>query len=256
MNWTSPAEVQGLTQAAQIRQTLQAQIDAGLLLPGSRLPSERELSERFATTRITLKEALAALEAEGQIYREERRGWFVATPRFVYDPRYKSHFHAMVEAQQRQIETRVLHAGSVLATPAQCRQLALPPLSNLLRIGRVRQIDARNVVYVEHFLLPARFPDLLSHDLSQSLTRLYADHYGIRYGRAQFDIVSSAARGTVARALNLADGAPVLLITRINYDEQGALIDCDCEYWRHDAVVIRIDSHDSWMDQSGLIKPD
>ena len=240
-NWTSPVEGP-LTQMALIRNTLQQQIREGLLQPGMRLPSERELSERFATTRITLKEALAALEAEGEIYREERRGWFVSTPRLIYDPRYKSHFHALVETQQRKVDTRVLNAGPVVATPALCRQMSLPALSGLLQINRLRQLDGRHVLYVEHFLLPSRFPDLLRHDLGQSLTRLYAEQYGIHYGRAHFDIVSTAARGAVARALCLADGAPVLLITRINYDEQGALIDCDREYWRHDAVVIRIDS--------------
>ena len=90
--------------------------------------------------------------------------------------------------------------------------------------------------------MPARFPGLLACGVVLSLTRLYAERYGIRYGRSCFEIVPGAARGAVARGLNLADGAPVLLITRINYDEQGQLIDCDREYWRHDAVAIRIES--------------
>ncbi len=241
--WTSPEiSPPATTQMAQIRQALLEQIAAGLLQPGMRLPSERELSERFATTRITLKEALAALEAEGQIYREERRGWFVASARFLYDPRYKSHFQAMVESQRRQVTTQVQSAGLIVAPASLCQQLALPPLSTLLQINRLRQLDGRNVLYVEHFLLPSRFPGLLECDLGQSLTRLYAERYGIRYGRSSFEIVPGAARGAVARGLNLADGAPVLLITRINYDEQDRLIDCDREYWRHDAVAIRIES--------------
>ena len=62
-----------------IGQVLQEQLDHGLLAPGSKLPAERKLSELFGTTRITVREALLQLEAQGQIYREERRGWFVAT---------------------------------------------------------------------------------------------------------------------------------------------------------------------------------
>ena len=56
--------------------------------PGGRAAAaaERALSERFATTRITIKEALSSLEADGLIYRAERRGWFVAPPRLTYDP--------------------------------------------------------------------------------------------------------------------------------------------------------------------------
>ena len=48
-----------------------------------RLPSERQLSEEYSTTRITLREALALLESRGEIYRELRRGWFIAPPRLV-----------------------------------------------------------------------------------------------------------------------------------------------------------------------------
>ena len=57
-----------------IGQVLQEQLDHGLLAAGSKLPAERKLSELFGTTRITVREALLQLEAQGQIYREERRG--------------------------------------------------------------------------------------------------------------------------------------------------------------------------------------
>ncbi|WP_225321226.1 GntR family transcriptional regulator, partial [Pseudomonas aeruginosa] len=52
----------------------------GLVQPqqGAFPPAERKLSELFATTRITLREALIQLESQGLIYREERRGWFVS----------------------------------------------------------------------------------------------------------------------------------------------------------------------------------
>lgn len=230
------------TQMASIRSAIEAQLDGGLLTAGMKLPAERTMSELFATTRITLREALLSLEAEGRIYREERRGWFVSPPRLIYDPRYKSHFHEMVENQQRQVQTSVLAFEPVLATPALCREMALPALSPLYRIQRRRQVDGRAVVFVEHFLLPTRFPGLEKHDLSASLTRLYNEHYQIRYGRSRFHIYPTAARGIVATQLNLAEGCPVLLIVRVNYDEQGELIDCDREYWRHDAVCISVDS--------------
>ena len=44
---------------------LQEQIDHGLLAPASKLPAERKLSELFGTTRITVREALLQLEAQG-----------------------------------------------------------------------------------------------------------------------------------------------------------------------------------------------
>ena len=67
----------------QICRTLRRYIGSGHLAAGQQLPAERALSERFATTRITIKEALSSLEADGLIYRAERRGWFVAPPRLT-----------------------------------------------------------------------------------------------------------------------------------------------------------------------------
>lgn len=49
--------------AAQIRQA----IFSGLLAPGHKLPPERELAERFQTSRMALREALRALEKEGML---------------------------------------------------------------------------------------------------------------------------------------------------------------------------------------------
>lgn len=49
--------------ADQIRQA----IFGGLLAPGHKLPPEREMAERFQTSRVALREALRALEKEGMI---------------------------------------------------------------------------------------------------------------------------------------------------------------------------------------------
>lgn len=78
----------------------------------------------FATTRITLREALIQLESQGLIYREERRGWFVSPERLAYNPLVRSHFHAMVSEQGRVPATEVLSARQMPASAAVCEPLA------------------------------------------------------------------------------------------------------------------------------------
>ena len=225
-----------------ICQALQEQIEHGLLAAGCKLPAERKLSEVFDTTRITLREALVQLEALGVIYREERRGWFVAPERLTYDLIERSHFHAMVRAQGRVPATELLSARLQPAPAAICTRLQLSPLSSVIQICRLRRIDGRAVLYAEHYLNPDYFPDILSFDLGQSLTELYAEHYGIQYGRVCFEILPTALPAAAGMALKVSSGSPGLLITRVNSDQHGRLIDCDLEYWRHDAIRIRVDA--------------
>ncbi|MBD1600643.1 UTRA domain-containing protein [Pseudomonas typographi] len=221
-----------------ICQALQEQIEHGLLQAGHKLPGERTLSEVFATTRITLREALVQLEARGLVYREERRGWFISPPRLCYDLNARSHFHAMVRAQGREPFTELLSAQALPASAVVCDHLGLPPLSRVFRLCRRRRIDGRLVLYVEHHLNPAYFPGVLEHDLSQPLTELYARQYGIEYGQVRFEVAPTALGADAAAALKVSAGSPGLRILRANYDRQGRLIDCDLEFWRHDAITV------------------
>ena len=68
---------------AQIEATLERALDRGLLASGDRLPAERELAERFGVSRMTLRQALGALEQRGRLKRSKGRygGTFVAVPK-------------------------------------------------------------------------------------------------------------------------------------------------------------------------------
>lgn len=60
------------TSTDDVHDRIRTMIHGGQLRPGDRLPAERRLSEMFAVSRSTLREALSRLRAEG--YVEVRRG--------------------------------------------------------------------------------------------------------------------------------------------------------------------------------------
>jgi GntR family transcriptional regulator len=63
--------------ASQIAAELADSIRSGELQPGALMPSERELIERFGTTKSTAGKAIALLQAEGLVRTETGRGTFV-----------------------------------------------------------------------------------------------------------------------------------------------------------------------------------
>lgn len=232
-----------MTQLSKIKGSLREQITAGELTAQHKLPSERALSELFSTTRITVKDALVALETEGVIYREERRGWFVSPPRIQYNPLSRSHFHQMIQQQNRVAKTQLLSVRSVMASQQYAVALEVDRLTPIHIVERLRSIDGRAVLFVENCLIARLFPGVLEQDLTGSLTYLYQEKFNYVTTRSRFDVVPSAAPSHVAKALNLAAGQQVLKICRVNYKQDGELMDCEFEYWRPDAVQISIDSH-------------
>ncbi|MGD8230925.1 UTRA domain-containing protein [Vibrio sp. TRT 1302] len=230
------------TQLARIKTSIRAQIESGIMSEGQKLPSERELSELFSTTRITIKDALIALETEGRIYREERRGWYVSPKRIRYNPLSRSHFHQMIREQNRIAETRLVNVRSEIAAGEYAQALEVNTITPIHIIERLRCIDGRAVLFVENVLKASLFEDILNENLTMSLTGIYRDKFGYETLRSRFDVIPTSAQAHVAKALNLAEGQPVLKICRVNYKQDGELMDCELEYWRPDAMMICIDS--------------
>lgn len=65
----------------QLRQLILAEIARGTFLHGAKLPSERELAERFGTSRTTVRQAIEFLVETGTLLRSAGKGTFVAGAR-------------------------------------------------------------------------------------------------------------------------------------------------------------------------------
>ena len=63
--------------ALQAYRILERAMVPGALPAGSRLPSERDLSERLSVSRSTLRQVLGALADSGLIQASPQRGWYV-----------------------------------------------------------------------------------------------------------------------------------------------------------------------------------
>ena len=225
-------------QYVKIKDAIVSQIYSGLFSARQKLPSERKLAETFNTTRVTLREALSLLEAEGKVFREDRRGWFISPEPLCYDPTQTVNFTNMALSQGRIPKTEILSVKRMLAPKKAVDLLKLAPFSEVYQVNRVRYLEDRPVVYVTHYIRPEFFPNLLSFDLSQSLTDIYREHYGMTYQKTRYRVSTSSLLGQSVQPLRATSGSPAMAIERVNYNQYDELIDCDIEYWRHDALRI------------------
>lgn len=231
-----------IPQYLQIRDRLQELINGGTLQAEDKLPSERELCAAFSTTRVTIRESLAQLEAVGSIYRADRRGWFVTPPRLWLNPTQNTNFHRLCLEQGRNPRTTLLSAMLTTAPADIVSALSIQSTEQIYLLRRVRYADDRAICYCENHCLPQQVPALTSHDLNGSLTEIYRQHYDLIYHKMHLTFYPTALPTQAAEALGATVGLPALLLRRLNYDQYGRVLDFDVEYWRHDSLRIEVDT--------------
>jgi len=224
----------------RFRDHFAAEIAAGTLPAGSRLPPERVLAEQFSITRVTVRQALTRMEIEGLIFREERRGWFVSPPRVQYDPTANSSFTQSIAMQGRVAGTKVLSMQKGVASQWESAFLKCTPGDPTFEINRLRTVDGRPILVEQAHIKADRCPGLLEHPLDGSLTDVMAQEYGIIEQRVQITMRPTAISETAAKALGVALGTPGLYLMRTILDQYENVVEIDEEFWRHDAINICI----------------
>lgn len=215
-----------------------AQIAAGELKSGTQLGSERQLSEEMNISRLTLRAALIKLEADGLVYGMSRRGWFVSSPRFVYNLDHRPNYKAMAEAQGRTARIELLDSGSLSGRDLP-RCLYEHELKRAYFLRRVRYLDGRAVMSETIFLAVSEVPGLLERDLSRSITVLLAEDYRIEIDQEETSVRSALLDPEQAVALAVAPATHSLMIERKRFSA-GRLIEFDIEHWLPGAIEIRL----------------
>ncbi len=222
----------------RIRDHFASLIEAGTLAPQSKLPPERAVGDAFGITRMTIRQALFQLEAEGLIYRQNRRGWFVSPPRLRYDPTANTSFTENVMEQGRVAGTTILSKQQVGASQWESAQLGCALGAPIFVINRLRTVDERAVLVEQIHVRAERCPGLLDYPLDRSMTALMAEKFGIIEHRTKINMRPTALSEFPAKALGVAVGTPSLYLLRTIFDPFNEVVELDQEFWRYDAIEI------------------
>lgn len=225
----------------RVRDELAHRITRGEMPPNTRLPSERILAEDVGTTRVTARLALAQLEAEGRIYRSNRRGWFVSPPRLVYNPAKDYSFSDNVTSQGRIPKTETLDVQPLAASPWLAAKTGLAAGDPVIRLRRRRHIDGRPVLVENIYLNARRLPDIQTFDFNQSLWKLLRERYSVELVRKRIEMYPTALVNPYAEALGVNAGIAGLYVTRCSRDADNCFIELDEEFWLHDALSIQVE---------------
>jgi GntR family transcriptional regulator len=201
--------------------------------PGTPLPTERELALRFGTSRTTIRQALAALAADGRLDRTQGRGTFVAAPRFVQVKQLTSYSDDL-RRQGRTPTSEILGVEPVPADPETAAHLDLEPGQPVYRVERLRGVGDEPLAH-ECAHLAGRLPRLRQQlERHGSLYRTLREAYGIELGRVEDQVRSALADPQEARLLGTDVGLPLLLVRRTGWDTAGRPIEYTRSAFRGD----------------------
>ncbi len=230
----------GTTVHAQIEDWLAGEIAVGALVPGDQLPTEQDLARWFGVSRATLRHALAELARRGLVTRTVGRhgGTFVAAPKLEQDLTTLAGFSEQLRRHGMVAGARVLSASVRPAGPAAGAALQLGEGDEVYEIRRIRLADGRPIV-LERSLFPAgRFPGLLDSRLDGSLYELLEVRYGLRPHRARESLEPVTAGVREAEALEIAEGAPLMLVERTAYARSGEPVEFARDLFRGDRTRV------------------
>lgn len=217
-----------------VREHLLDLVEAGLE-PGSPLPSERELCAQFAVSRMTVRQAVDTLVADGVLVRQQGRGTFVAQPKVDLQARLTS-FTEEMRLRGMQPGAVFLTAETVPAQPGVARALEIEPEQPVHHLRRLLTADATPMSIEENWVPASLVPDLLDGRLSFSVFgRLTEAGFAPEWGE---DVIEGhAATREEAMLLGVEDGAPTLDITRRTFHEH-VVVDYSRSLYRADRYTL------------------
>ncbi|MBA4493242.1 GntR family transcriptional regulator [Paenactinomyces guangxiensis] len=209
----------------QLKQWLTEQIERGELRPGDAIPSERELSEQFEISRMTVRQALLELVNEGKLVREKGKGTFVAEPKINQGLLKLTSFSEDMRSRGMKPGARLIHVNVEDVTPKLEDTLQIKG-GSIISITRLRLADDKPMAIETSHLPLSQFPELRQQDLhDQSLYQFLEHYYGITISYASQTIEVGMPSPRERELLQIREGVPVLRTERITYDENRSPIE-------------------------------
>jgi GntR family transcriptional regulator len=221
----------------QIEQDLASLIASGTLAPGSQLPSEEELVQKYGVSRTTVRKAVQELERLGLIEIRRGRGTFVRTEKITQEFTELTGFVEDMMAMGLQPSARVLGKATAKANEEVARQLRVPIGTEVMQIRRVRLADDVPISLDETYLPMDLGRKVVEDDLEvYPIFSLLEGKYDTPLLEADYRLEAISADALVAEALGIEVKSPILLIERVSYSLDQRPVDFEKLFYRGDKI--------------------
>ncbi|MFF3713836.1 GntR family transcriptional regulator [Streptomyces phaeochromogenes] len=229
------------TRHEEIAEELRRAIDREEYTVGSRLPAETDLASRYGVSRGTVRQAVAALTAEGLIgSRQGARRVVLASRRSQSFEELRS-FAQWARAMGREATGHVVSSQYRPATSEDSVRLQLSTGTPVLHVLRVRGLDG-DPVLLERTVYAAWISpavESVEPDCPSVTQRLYEDTGLVfAYGEHVIDAVAAGAQD--AELLDVRRTSPLLRVRRVTTTREGRPVEWSDDRYRPDAITFSV----------------
>ncbi len=234
----------------QLISVLAAQISAGeLVASDGRLPSEAELSERYAVSRATVREALSKLELAGVVVRRHGVGTFVnqmikAQPSLIRGWLDEAPAFADLIAQSGHTPGLKVLSTGVIAAAETAESLNIKPDTPVLVIEKLYFADAAPVIYSQttvprNFVKGSDGVEPAGENYQAPIYQVLQERGNRRVNHQNSEMRAVLADDRLAGWLECQPGAPLLQLEEIGYDLDQTPLFYALHHFRGDRVSFR-----------------
>lgn len=218
----------------QIASSIEAAIDRGDLVAGSRIETELSLAARLGISRPTARQALQELVEKGLLVRRRGVGTQVAYSQ-IRRPVELTSLNEDLTTSGRTPRTQILEYVTGSADAGLAQILSLPEGAPVVTIRRLRFADDEPLALMTNHLAAALAPD----EATLAELGLYAAlrTHGIQLHVAQQRIGARIATAKEARQLGEPPRAALLTMERTAFDDAGRTIEHGSHVYRASRYV-------------------
>ncbi len=232
----------GEAKAKQVYLVLRDRILSGAIGFGTKLPNENELADYHGVSRVTVRRALGELARERLIERRRSAG-----TRVTYRPSPApitadiSGVLANLADMGRRTAVKLLSFEYVPAEGMVAQMLGATPDQLLQRSVRVRSVDGLPFSFLTTHVPESVSVTFTRQELAERPLLELLERAGVKPEHAHQRISAGLATPSVAEALGLHTGSPLIELVRVVYDQAGRGVEHLHALYRPDRYAFEID---------------
>jgi GntR family transcriptional regulator, histidine utilization repressor len=206
----------------RIRRDIERRILTGEWPPGHRIPFEHQLMERYGCSRMTVSRALSELAQADLIERRRRAGTFVRRPNFLSAVLQIADIRAEISALGRSYGYELIRCSRHAANAAERARLGVRKAGRVIAIACRHSADDAPFAVEDRLIDLEAVPEAAKADFGIEPPGSWLLHH-VPWTEAEHSISAIVADDAAAAALDIAIGAPCLVIDRRTWRSERTL---------------------------------